>query len=357
MKNRHSSHGILKNWVKAATNFAAIAVGLISATANADNANVAIRWGVLPFYDAPADGTVFLAADETPQDVGAFNAQYRMRLAFVGDGMFDETRGFSLFRWASDPIAATSAYTLYGASALADFSVDIETFLPVDWIGDIDELDPEGEIYEDYGDIWHSFYWTILVQEPESRRVWRISETPGGSAFASLKSIPDDIEIIENTDQLILYPDANQFSMILSTESKKVFIGAEIPQRCVWMAEKGISEEDLAGYDEKTVKLAMALGKMPEEVAGGVKLKIEASAFGTSGNTISWSFTATDSAGNTDPVEKLYGGATLYLEKATSPDALGTANAIREELDPSAGSATLSTAASAGFTRLVLDIP
>ena len=149
------------------------------------------------------------------------------------------------------------------------------------------------------------------------------------------------------------------FDLIAANESKSVYIGAEIPQRCVWMADKGLTAADLAGYDETTVALAMALDKVPAEVAGGVELAVDSFALDPQAGTatLAFHFTATDGNGESAAVSSLRGGARLLLETASSAGDLGTENASKQEVSLSSASLTIPTSGDTLFARLVLDTP
>lgn len=326
-----------------------------------------IDWGIRPVDYQRYNGTLLKTADGAEWDVGAFNSGLTMRLAYVGDGSFDETAGFSSMGWVGEPAGAVRAEDLWpGSSYLAgSFAVDSTTKLPMEWLGDIDEADPDAEIYdreEDYYEpLWHGANFAALVYDQATKRAWRVSESAGGSDFATMAAFSSKITMTP-----VLYPDANYLILIPSVPSRAVYVGAEIPQRSVWMADKGLSAEDVAGIDFRTLSLAAALDlDDPAGVAGGVELAIDsldvAPASGGEGTVdfaVAWTFRAVGADGEKTPVSSLRGAAALWLETAASLSDLGTAESSRVRLDPAAGAATVrGRAETALFARLVLDLP
>lgn len=316
---------------------------------------MAIYWGVRPFTSAYFNGTVFRAESGSEMDVATFNRDYSMRLAFVGDGSFDEESGYASMRWIGTPLQAVSVGP--GATYTGSFEIDGTTELPITWLGDIDKVDPNGELYDDedkyYAPLWHAANFATVVYSPVSKRAWRLSETPKGqnpvgvSAFTSMVTVDPWQDL-----------HANELNLV-NTLSKAVYLGAEIPQRCVWMADKGLAAADLAGYDEKAVALAMALDKVPAEVAGGVELAVDSFALDPQAGTATliWHFTASDGNGESAAVSSLRGGARLLLETASSAGDLGTENASKQKVSLSSASLTIPTSGEAFFARLVLDTP
>ena len=321
---------------------------LCVATSHGTDVTMAIYWGVQPFINAYFNGTVFRTESGTEMSVADFNMDYSMRLAFVGDGSFDEESGYASMRWIGTPLQAVSVGP--GATYTGSFEIDGTTGLPITWLGDIDKVDPNGELYADedkyYAPLWHAANFATVVYSPVSKRAWRLSETPKGqnpvgvSAFTSMVTVDPWQDL-----------HANELNLV-NTLSKSVYIGAEIPQKCVWMADKGLSATNLVGYDEGTIERAMALDKVPAEVAGGVELKIGSISLDPQAGTatLAFQFTATDETGES-------GGARLLLETASSAGDLGTENASKQEVSLSSSSVTIPTSGEAFFARLVLDTP
>lgn len=339
----------------------AVAVLFAASTESRGSVTLQIDWGIRPVAYQRYNGTLFKTDDGAEWDVDTFNAGRNMRLAFVGNGTFDETSGFSSMEWVGDPAAARRSDDLWAGSAYlaGSFAVDSSVKLPIEWLGDIDVVDPDAEIYdreEDYYEpLWHSANFATVVYETATKRAWRISESAGGTDFATMSPFTSMITVSP-----ALYPDANYLTLIPAVSSGAVYLGAEIPQRCVWMADKieegggAVTAEDFAGWSDATLDLAAVLDVLPEQAAGGVVLKIDSIEKSGDGFEISWTFAAVDSSGAARDVTALRGGAELRLETASTLDGLG---ATHEALDPAARSATLDGSATAGFARLVLAIP
>ncbi|MBQ7666654.1 MAG: hypothetical protein IJS46_01515 [Kiritimatiellae bacterium] len=330
-----------------------------------------MTWGIRPYIEKPYNGTI-LCAGEIGEEFGVadFNAKYSMRLAFFGDGTFDNDSGFSTLQWLGSPSSAFSASLVwYDADLNGDFAVGpaSSTEVPLDFAGSLDDLDPEAELYDSYEDLWHTFWFGTLIYDTDTKKAYRIATSASGSDFATMKQVDCDIEESFDTPPSPA-STANKLDLIPCVESKKVYLGAEIPQRCVWMADKleaGASAADFEGWDDETLALATWLDALPADVAGGVALEITSMSVGESGEvgessgamTLAWSFTKTNAAGEESAVGALRGGAALYLETAASAEDLGTADATLRALDPTAGSVEVSTGGDIGFARLVLAVP
>ncbi|MBQ6245802.1 MAG: hypothetical protein IJK04_02970 [Kiritimatiellae bacterium] len=260
-------------------------------------------------------------------------------------------------RWKNVTLAGT--FTSYAA-----------TGVPVTLFGDVNDLDEEtlddlyfeyGDAYEDeyYTQIWREHKFAVVVYDESEKRAYRLSGTAGGLAFDESLFSSFEGPIIQAYDPMQPWAAQQPFDLIAANESKSVYIGAEIPQRCVWMADKGLTAADLAGYDETTVALAMALDKVPAEVAGGVELAVDSFALDPQAGTatLAFHFTATDGNGESAAVSSLRGGARLLLETASSAGDLGTENASKQEVSLSSASLTIPTSGDTLFARLVLDTP
>ena len=323
---------------------------------------VQILWGIRPSTYPPYNGTRFLMANGSEWDAAAFNETHEMRLAWTGDGVCDETAGFAAMQWLGTNLVSTPT-AIWGSSPnyTGQFAFyDDRTFVRLDFRGTLEELDPEDELYGgDWEALWQTFNFGFFVYDTQSKRAWRMSETSGGSDFATM--VRFDSPIVEDADPLsamMAGDDANNLEIVPNTESRAVYLGAEIPQKCVWMADKGLTAEELAGYGERTLELAMALDKAPEDVAGGVELKISGlEAAAGSALRLTWTLEAENSSGGKSAVSGLRGGAALWLETASSVGDLGTENATRTELAPSDGGVNVPTGANGLFARLVLTTP
>jgi hypothetical protein len=305
-----------------------------------------------------------------------------MRPAYVGAGTFDETAGFPVMKWIDEAKKAQDAAIVWPGSALTTGRLCIpnnEVVLPLEYLGDYNDVFPgieayaedervaewgytEEELFEElaevfYGNLWTNAYFTSVIYDETQKRAYRVSLSPGGLEFATKAtfSSPESVKFnVTPRDR-----NANRLSIVEAVPSKSVYIGAEIPQKCVWMADKGLAAADLAGYGEETVALAMALDKVPAEVAGGVELAVDSFALDpqTGTATLVWHFTASDGNGESAAVSSLRGGARLLLETASSAGDLGTENASKQEVSLSSATLTIPTSGEAFFARLVLDTP
>lgn len=324
---------------------------------------VQIRWGVLPFVDESrnSNGTLLMDGNSewTPS---AFNtSNFLVRLAEVGDGSFDEAKGFAKVSWIDSASAEDASTRWKNVELDGNFTVYGDTLVPVKLFGDFD-AEPE-EVQEEYfwsdedyyTEKWQANKFALLVYDRSNKTAYRFSDTVGGTNMPECVFSGYDGEIVLEYDVMAPWRSQQPFNLVASTESKRIYLGAEIPQRCVWMADKGLTEEDLEGVDEETVDLAIALDSLPADVAGGVELKIGSITLGEGTADISWNFAAVDSSGAAKAVSSLRGGARLLLETASSVDDLGTAASDKRALDLSGTSISIPTAGERFFARLVLE--
>lgn len=308
------------------------------------SADAVIHWGIQPFDNNSRDAAVLSDASDEPIEVDDFNAEYSLVLAFVGEGEdaddFDPAVGFSNLEWIGEASATSAKTTFPDTESYGDVYIGGTTPLPVTWLDGTDFA-------------WEDVYFVSLVRSKTTQRVWRLSEVPGGSDYATMgqfsaRPVPS-----------VMYPNANELDLYAEADSGRLYLGAEIPQKCVWMADKGLLAEDLVGYDEGTIERAMALDMEPVEVAGGVELKIGSISLDPQAGTatLAFQFTATDETGESAAVSSLRGGARLLLETASSPGDLGTENASTQEVSLSSSSVTIPTSGETFFARLVLDTP
>ena len=330
------------------------------------DSSVPIRWGVAPFTDVSwnANGTT-LCDGGAEMGVESFNAHpYTFRLAEVGDGTFDETDGFKVLFWIDSAHAERASERWLNMELDGDFTVYSSVSVPITRWGNYDEAGEDVQMnywdYEYYEEIWAQHKFTVMVYDESAKRAYRLSSTQGGTEIPESVFAAFGGEIMtEEYDPMAPWAVQQPFYLIANTPSKTIYLGAEIPQKCVWMADKGLAAADLAGYDEKAVALAMALDKVPGEVAGGVELKIGSISLDPQAGTatLAFQFTATDGNGESAAVSSLRGGARLLLETASSAGDLGTENASKQEVSLSSATLTIPTSGEAFFARLVLDTP
>ncbi len=324
-----------------------IAMAFLSASVSADGVTAQVFWGIQPFDNNSRDAAILSDASGEPIAVSDFNAEYSLVLAFVGEGEdaegYDPAVGFETLEWIGEAQATSAKARFPDVDMDGDLYVERTASLPVDWLDDTD--------FE-----WEDVYFVSLVRSKTTQRVWRLSEVSGGTDYATMGQFT---AVGTDPYTLTMYVNANQLDLYAEPDSGLLYLGAEIPQRCVWMADKGLAAADLAGYDEKTVELAMALDKVPAEVAGGVELKIGSISLDPQAGTatLAFQFTATDETGESAAVSSLRGGARLLLETASSADDLGTENASKQEVSLSSASLTIPTSGDTLFARLVLDTP
>ena len=148
----------------------------------------------------------------------------------------------------------------------------------------------------------------------------------------------------------LLYPDFNRFYLYLTNAQQRVYLGAPLPARCVWMADLGLTTNDLAGVSERRIALATALGKAPDEVAD-VTLRIDG--FDPATGTVSYGFDVEAPDGTTNAVTKLWYGAELRLLGGTELGRWTTTNVV----DVTGRTVAAPTGGDARFYKMELALP
>ena len=314
---------------------------------------VTLTWGVrqLDYPALSANEPALYEADGTEFTVNGFNARYEMRLYDVGDGVFDSSLGFSSMRLveATNAIDAVASFKWK-----KPFAIPGETVLPLTYVGDIDEIDPDGELYADeqlfYEERWEAVHFVTLVRDKATGATYRLSETPGGTAFLTLGAFGGTIDLSGGA----FNPGAqvNQWHMTVHCDSKKAYLGAPLPARCVWMADQGLTTNDLEGVSDRRIALATALGKAPGEVAD-VKLEIEG--IDPVSGSVSYAFDAMSPTGTTNAVTKLWYGAELRLLGGTELGTWTETNVV--DVATTGGRVAVPTGGDARFYRLELAVP
>lgn len=315
---------------------------------------VTLTWGIrqLDYPGLAANRTSLYKADGTEFTVETFNASYEMRLLDVGDGMFNETSGFSSMRL----VESTNAVDAVKAFAWQKpFSVPGETQVPLTYVGDLDEIDPDGEIYDNeelfYQERWAALHFVTVVRDKDTGAMYRISETPGGEGFLAREAFTGTIDLSGGAMNPG-GPRVNQQHMTVHCASKKAYLGAPLPARCVWMADRGLTTNDLEGVGDRRIALATALGKAPDEVAD-VSLRIDG--FDPETGTVSYGFDAEAPDGTTNAVTKLWYGAELRLLGGTELGTWTETNVV--DVATAGGRVAVPTGGNARFYRLELAVP
>ena len=322
-------------------------------TLSSQGIEVTLTWGVrqLDYPALSANETALYEADGTEFTVNGFNARYEMRLYDVGDGVFDSSLGFSSMRLVD---AANAVDAVASFKWKKPFAVPGETVLPLTYVGDIEEIDPDGELYDDeqlfYEERWEAVHFVTLVRDKATGATYRLSETPGGTAFLTLGAFGGTIDL----SGCAFNPGAqvNQWHMTVHCDSKKAYLGAPLPARCVWMADRGLTAADLEGVSDRRIARAAALGKAPDEVAD-VTLRIDG--FDPETGTVSYGFDAEAPDGTTNAVTKLWYGAELRLLGGTELGSWTTTNVV--DVATAGGRVAVPTGGDARFYRLELAVP
>lgn len=339
--------------------------------------NVTLTWGVreanLP--EQRANMTFLREADGTAFTVDGFNARYEMSLFDVGDGTFDEEAGFATMRL----IETTNA--VFKTKWSNPFAVEGRTYLPVTYVGDwgdhgdidayvddyldaleegldreLTDLEVENETKRIYAlanayytPLWRALHFVTVVRDKDSGAMYRVSETPGGTAFLALEAPTNMTVKVEGVGTGTGTPP-NVWHMTVHCDSKSAYLGAPLPARCVWMTDLGLTTNDLAGVSERRIALATALGKTPAEVAD---VTLEIDGIDLANGSVSYAFDVVAPNGTTNAVTALKYGAELRLLGGTELGRWTTTNVV----DVAGRTVAAPTGGEARFYRLELAVP
>ena len=238
------------------------------------------------------NGTRLYGSDDpdAPFSYLDFRNRYKARLMFVGDGGWDDERGFSTAVWLdsfSNAYGYTAAYYKESSTGLqwSDFpattTLDAGKFW--DWDGLPDDRKAGATELEWYWNRWNESRVCCVAEDVATGKYYRFSPDPGGTAIAGLSAVRimclKELSASKRTTNYVISADGAGYSTGvgghdlvnvapcgISTESRRVYLGAELPARCTWMADFGLSPEELAGYPAGLVDEAVAARCRPEDI-------------------------------------------------------------------------------------------
>lgn len=314
-------------------------------------ADIKLSWGVNPKNDQTTgcNGTCLFTGN-SEMDVDAFNDRFELRLAYVGTGGFDESEGYASMRWVSSASAVKRSEQFPGDNTFnGEFIAERRESFAMETLGDIEEDDPDGLLdeYDYYWERWMDGAFVVVVREKATGTTYRISAEDGGFDRVSESRLNGTFALETN---LMTPPSVNRFYQYATNSQQRVYLGAPLPARCVWMADQGLTTNDLEGVSDRRIALATALGKAPNEVAD-VTLRIDG--FDPETGTVSYGFDAEAPDGTKSAVTKLWYGAELRLLSGTELGRWTTTNIV----DVAGRTVVAPTGGDARFYRLELAVP
>lgn len=207
----------------------------------------------------------------------SFSPVYEMHLVHVGqDGDCSPTLGFRVFC----PLGDGSHY-----APPDDGKVGAITTLPG-------------------GEAFSFNQFIVALYEKATGKYFFISETPGGPGIEPF-TLPEVIDDPFFPADYTYYPTAGN-------PEHRFYKGAEIPPFCTWLAEHGLVQADLDGFDAALVNQAFAVGANPADFSG-LALSIDGVAFGQDTIDGMFSLVARDGAQRSAAVTNLNAAAALSL--------------------------------------------
>lgn len=336
---------------------------------------VTVIAGLIPNKDYYYNGTQFYLTDESgaehPATADEVNARYRFMLVETGPVVDDEetgcfgcafsgTSGYERIRYITETNAVEMT-TPVGSATERRTHVRMHFKLPIEFFGD------DQESY-DFQSIWDGTCVSIVVEDTVSKRLYTLSETPGGCderlgetpLFGSITLDPQEHAYGDGTQD-------NDVRNVIQTGSGRVYLGAELPFSTYFRLKSGLpTEADVRswrtgnGVSQDAFDAALALGMTStNEIAAFASTfkRFDVSVTSLAGNeaTLSYSVLA---SGQPRALAGFPPGSTLTRCFATSPSGPWT------ELDSAAPAASASLVppeesadSATGFFKFKLTIP
>ena len=285
------------------------------------DATVEILWGIYPVKDTTRGTTgTRLVLDGVEPSVESFTNRYSARLLFIGDGSFSPETGYGTAEWWGGEASVWDAVDLVGASnpnIRGRLVLDGSLRMPITTFGDPDN-DPEGlasagfDPDQYFMSRWSDKHLVVILVDRTTGLGYHLSNEEGGGPGVAFRRLEGDYYGCH--DDWPFWPNANSQRVYAESESGIVYLGAPLPARCVWMADQGLTTNDLAGVSERRIALATALGMRPDQVAD---VKLELGGIDLANGTVSYSLDAVAPDGTTNAVTALKYGAELRLLSGT----------------------------------------
>lgn len=267
--------------------------GIAAETSDSDW-KIQLLWGIWPDAETFGrwNGTVLLdAKGDTPILADMFTNStaeaWSIGLLEVEEGAWQDGRGWLTPAWLdTSPCIMDVALKEPGTSVRIpkvwiqeSGAPDTKFSLSINRFGDWHDLTAEQRNLtnqvEYYTDVWARHKAVIVMRDKAARRTHSLSETPGledtmvtendiaAGSVASLFSMAF-FGGISAPDPHNPPPQlANNLPLVISTPSKKVYIGPQIPPYCIWMADYELTQEYLATLPQGQVEAAFGLRKHP----------------------------------------------------------------------------------------------
>lgn len=231
-----------------------------------------VLWGVYPTDSVSGNKTVLyerVDGVDSPMSVQDFTNEWIAAVLLVGDGGWDENHGWVNARWISKTPKSTEGVSpnFENENLVWVFG---KTDLPLTIFGDWEQDDSgaaaESDMKEWYIQKWRSMFAANVVLDKTTGEAFCYSDQPGGSAIVGCDSLQIDSlwssKFGDGGHPPIRY---NNAIAIVRTPSRKVYIGPQIPPYCIWMADFGLTREELAQYPASRVQAAFEARVHPSD--------------------------------------------------------------------------------------------
>lgn len=271
--------------------FLSVAEVLYASESSDSDWTVNVAWGIFPFADSTLslwNGTALFLTDgdsEFPVSANYFtntvSTSCSIGLLGVGSGEWNDGTGWLVSRWID-----TNPYIIDASSGNVwirqNGAPNLNLQFPINLFGDWHSLSPEGQSSTNrlsyYLSEWVSRRVVIVLRDNITGQAHVLSKIAGltDSQLSSSDFLGDDIsglfqmsfvynslwppEGIERQPVPQIY---NSIVLVVSTPSKRVYIGPQIPPYCIWMADYELTQEYLATLPQGQVEAAFGLRKHP----------------------------------------------------------------------------------------------
>ena len=283
------SQSMIGIWSSHFVLFAAVCVSVSAATWD-DSTFVTISWGINPVSGhAPPAAQSNLLNRQTALyhstngidyafSLETFTNTWSIALLDAGEGEWLDDLGWIQSQWFD------SSPMLWNASETGELYVLGKVTRPVNALGDWSALAPERQrqttMFAHYTNLWASHRTATLVRNLRTGKTHALIGEPGltNEVVTANGTVPlpalcgySPMTIID-----LLWPSTNfgypsdtrtynYVDLVVSTPSRKVYIGPQIPPYCIWMADFGLTREELAQYPASRVQAAFEARVHPSD--------------------------------------------------------------------------------------------
>ena len=283
--------------------FTAVALAVFSASLVASGVGasdsdwiVNLQWAMAPYPDTSGgafwNGTALYEmqdGSDVPIQASFFtngtDQAWSVGLMSVGTGAWSDKTGWMDVSWIDTCPYIRDTKTDLGQCVWIRQNgapLEIAMPIPINFFGDWHDLSSQEQARVSRNDYYLSTWATnqamIVFRDLATGMAHALSETPGHeeavlSSCDILDSKVSGLFSMSFVGESLWPPGSsgtaplirNLVQLVVSTPSRKVYIGPQIPPYCIWMADFGLTREELAQYPATRVQAAFAARVHPSD--------------------------------------------------------------------------------------------